>query len=184
MRAKLQNLAVWVLVSGLLALADQYTKRLATAHLKGQPPIVLIQGVFEFLYSENYGAAFGILQGRQVFFFLVAVIVLVAAAVSMWELPGFTNPRYHLLRLCICMITAGAVGNMTDRITQGYVVDFLYFKLIDFPIFNVADICVTCAAALLMVLVLFYYTEDELECLHVPFLYGKHKGIFKKGERP
>lgn len=71
--------------------------------------------------------------------------------------------RYHWLKICVIMITAGAVGNMIDRITQGYVVDFLYFKLINFPIFNVADIFVTTATALLFVVLCFYYKEEELE---------------------
>ncbi len=61
------------------------------------------------------------------------------------------------------MITAGALGNMADRVSQGYVVDFLYFKLIDFPIFNVADIYVTTATAILILLMLFFYSESDME---------------------
>ena len=63
------------------------------------------------------------------------------------------------------LITDGALGNMVDRTTQGYVVDFLYFKLIDFPIFNVADCYVVCAAGLLILLIGFFYKEDELSFL-------------------
>lgn len=165
MKGKLENLAAWLLFSGILIYADQYTKKAAAECLRGRPPFVLIPGIFEFLYSENRGAAFGILQGRQVFFFAVAAAALAASGAAMYRLPDFSNSRYHLLKLCISMITAGAAGNMIDRISRGYVVDFLYFKLINFPVFNVADIFVTCAAALLIILVLFYYQEEELECL-------------------
>ena len=59
----------------------------------------------------------------------------------------------------------GAIGNLIDRICQNYVVDFFYFKLIDFPIFNVADIYVTVAAIMFIVLCLFYYKEEDFELL-------------------
>ena len=55
---------------------DQWTKALAVAKLKGNQPFVLINGVFEFYYSENRGAAFGMLQGRQFLFFIIAAFVL------------------------------------------------------------------------------------------------------------
>ena len=60
------------------------------------------------------------------------------------------------------MICSGALGNFIDRIAHRYVVDFFYFELIDFPVFNVADIYVTVSAVLLILLILFYYKEDEL----------------------
>ena len=60
------------------------------------------------------------------------------------------------------LIFAGAIGNFIDRIRQGFVVDFLYFELIDFPIFNVADIYVTVGCILLILLLLFYYKDEEL----------------------
>ena len=71
--------------------------------------------------------------------------------------------RYLPLRICIIGICAGAIGNMIDRIYLGYVVDFFYFNLIDFPIFNVADIYVTVSTIVLVILILFYYQEDEFE---------------------
>ncbi|MCC8126906.1 MAG: signal peptidase II [Clostridiales bacterium] len=169
MKSKLQNLGMWVILSGILIAADRWTKSLAVLHLQGQEPIVLIPGVFELLYSENRGAAFGVMQGRQTVFLVIAAAVLVASFYAMWKLPDFSQKRYHWLKICICMISAGAVGNMIDRIACGYVVDFLYVRLIDFPVFNVADICVTCAAFLLVMLMMFYYTDEELEVLHFSF---------------
>lgn len=166
-RNRMMNLVIWAMISWLLVLLDQYTKYLAVLHLKGQNPLVLWSGVFEFFYSENRGAAFGMLQGRQVFFFVIGILVLTAAAYSMWQLPSWRDPHYCWLALCIILITAGAVGNMVDRIVQGYVVDFLYFRLIDFPIFNVADIYVTCATVLFVVTVLFYYKEEDFSFLSI-----------------
>lgn len=163
MKNKAGNLLSWVASSAVLIGIDQYTKALAVARLKNQQPFVILDGVFEFLYSENRGAAFGLMQGRQGFFFLIGIVVLAVAGYAMLRMPGWQEKRYHWLKLCVIMITAGAVGNMIDRVSQGYVVDFLYFKLINFPIFNVADIYVTTATALLFVVLCFYYKEEELD---------------------
>ena len=142
--------------------ADQWTKALAVSALKGQAPFVLWPGVFEFLYSENRGAAFGMLQGQQGFFLAVAVCVLAAAVYVLWKAPS--GRRYLPLEICLTMICAGAAGNLADRLTLGYVVDFLYFKWIDFPIFNVADCYVTLAALGLVLLIIFYYKDEDMAC--------------------
>ncbi|WP_320938521.1 signal peptidase II [Enterocloster lavalensis] len=141
---------------------DQWTKGLAVKHLMDQPPFVIWDGVFELLYSENRGAAFGMMQGKQFFFFLIALVVLAAVVYLLWKMP--VTERYMPMAVCLMMVSAGAVGNMIDRIGQGYVVDFLYFKLINFPIFNVADCYVTISAFLLILLVFFYYREEEMAC--------------------
>ena len=141
---------------------DQWTKGLAVKHLMNQPPFVIWDGVFELLYSENRGAAFGMMQGKQFFFFLIALVVLAAVVYLLWKMP--VTERYMPMAVCLMMVSAGAVGNMIDRIGQGYVVDFLYFKLINVPIFNVADCYVTISAFLLILLVFFYYREEEMAC--------------------
>ena len=152
------------LVSGaVLTAIDQWTKSLAVAGLKGKEPFVIWKDVFELLYSENRGAAFGVLQGKHGFFFLVAACVFVAALYVTWKLPN--EKKFVPLRICVTLITAGAAGNLIDRVAQGYVVDFLYFILIDFPIFNVADIYVTCSAIFLAVLLIFCYKEEDLNQL-------------------
>ena len=147
----------------LLVVLDQFTKVLALQNLKGQEPITIIPDVFQLLYVENRGAAFGILQNKQWVFLIITAIVLAAL---IWALPRLSRERHFLpLRLCLCFIGAGAVGNMIDRIFRGYVVDFFYFKLIDFPVFNVADIYVTTSAIVLIFLIVFLYKEEDFDRL-------------------
>lgn len=151
---------IGILGAVLLILADQWTKRLAVTYLKDQAPIVLWKGVFEFHYLENRGAAFGILQGRQGFFLLCTVVVLAAIAYVYHRTP--LTSHYRALRIVGVLLTAGAIGNLIDRTRNAYVVDFLYIRLIDFPVFNVADCYVTAGAVLLAILILFVYKDNEL----------------------
>ena len=147
----------------LLILFDQWTKSLAVANLMNQEPFVILEGIFQLRYLENRGAAFGMMQGQQTFFVISASIAVLAVLYIYFKLPW--EKRFHPLRIVGICIGAGAVGNLIDRVVLGYVVDFFYFELIDFPIFNVADIYVTCATVVLALLILFYYKEDELDCL-------------------
>lgn len=153
-----------------LILLDQGIKLWALRNLRGKDPIVLINGVLEFRYLENRGAAFGIFQNRQWFFILVTLIVLAGLFFLSGRIPR--DRKYLPLKICLYLIAAGAVGNLIDRVFRSYVVDFIYFKLIDFPIFNVADIYVTVSAILLVLLMLFFYKEEDLEQI---FSFGKRK---------
>ena len=137
------------LIAVLAALAaDLGTKQLAVSHLKGGRSFVLLPGVFELVYVENRGAAFGMMQGGQWLFVAIAVLIFAACAVF------FVRSGRTYWSVCFVLLGAGALGNMADRLCLGYVRDFLYFSLIDFPVFNVADIYVTVSCALLIVLTL------------------------------
>ena len=157
------NLIV-VAASLLLIWLEQWTKKLAVLHLKDQDPFVIWDGVFELQYLENRGAAFGIMQGQKIAFVICTAIVLVLLAFLYQRLPE--TKRFHPLRFVGVLLVAGAIGNLIDRVSYSYVVDFFYFKLIDFPIFNVADCYVTVGAILMAVLLLFYYKDEELDFLN------------------
>ena len=73
------------------------------------------------------------------------------------------SKKYRAIRVCLVFLTAGAAGNLYDRIFFDYVTDFLYFSYINFPIFNVADIYVTLSTITLVILFLFFYSEDDLD---------------------
>ena len=156
--------AVFALISFLILIVfDQWTKSLAVAYLMDKDPFIIIKNVFQLRYLENRGAAFGMMQGQQTFFLITGVIAVGILAYIYFKLPW--TKRFAPLRAVALLIASGAVGNMIDRVALGYVVDFFYFELIDFPIFNVADIYVTCATIVLALLILFYYKDEELECL-------------------
>ena len=145
----------------LAVIADQFTKWLAVTLLKDKEPFVLIPGVFEFRYLENRGAAFGIFQGKQYLFLIGGVLILLLIGYIYGKI--LSQKRFGLLRLCAVLVASGAVGNMIDRMIQNYVVDFFYFSLIDFPIFNVADCYVVIGCFLFAFLIFFYYKDEELD---------------------
>lgn len=158
MKRKMNIIAILGILFGIII--DQYTKYLAQAHLPNAP-ISIIENVFELRYLENRGAAFGMMQNQQTLFVMFCVIFLVIGSIAYMKMP-YTK-RMLPMRVCMILIATGAIGNMIDRIRLQYVIDFFYFKLIDFPIFNVADIFVTVAAFLVGFLILFYYQEEEID---------------------
>lgn len=145
----------------LLLFADQGTKLWAIHALQPVGSIPLIPGVLELNYVENRGAAFGIMQNRQWLFLVITVAVLAGLIYIFRKIPA--ESRFVPLRITLFFIGAGAVGNMIDRVFRKYVVDFIYFRLIDFPVFNVADIYVTVSAVVLVILVLLYYRDEDFE---------------------
>lgn len=160
-------------ISIFLILLDQLTKYLAVRMLRAGGPFVLIKGVFELRYLENQGAAFGVLQGKKMFFIVVTVLMILLLLYVYGKIPA--EKRFFALHgICITLF-AGAVGNFIDRICHNYVIDFFYFSLINFPIFNMADIYVTCAVAVFIVLFLFYYKEADMDRLAVLIFPWKRK---------
>ena len=153
----------------LLILLDQLTKIWAVVRLKDQPAISLIRGAFELQYLENRGSAFGMMQGARVFFIISTIVLFLLVCVIYVRIPK--EKMYLPLRVIAVLFLAGAAGNFIDRVRQGFVVDFFYFSLINFPIFNVADIYVTTATIALIVFILFYYKEADLERI-----FSKKKG--------
>lgn len=178
---------VWILV-----VLDQITKYLAVAFLKDQEPFVLIPDVFELHYLENQSAAFGsdiisllqkifrlsyftehpdaFLTCKMIFFVVFTLIVMIFLFLVYIRVPE--KKRYRWIDWILLGFFAGAIGNCIDRIIHNYVIDFFYFKLIDFPIFNVADIYVTVSTFFLIVLAFFYYKEEDYETI---FPSGKKK---------
>lgn len=109
--------------------------------------------VFNLTYLENRGAAFGILQDKRlIFIILTTTIVIYLLYYFIKNIK--TSPM--ILNLSLAMIISGAIGNFYDRLIQGYVVDFIEFSFVRFPVFNVADILVTAGCALMIIYILLH----------------------------
>lgn len=147
-------------VAGLIGI-DQFTKYLCVQNMSLGQEIPLIDGVFSLQYIENRGAAFGMLQGARWFFVPLTAVVVIAIAYYYIKIPR--TKINSIIRLSLVLITAGAVGNGIDRAVNGYVVDFFYFKLINFAVFNVADALLVCGTILLAVLMLFFVKDERVK---------------------
>lgn len=149
----IKKIAIPVAFLILLIAIDQFTKYLAVLYLMPIGEYVLIEGVFSLLYLENAGMAFGLLQGGRWIFVVVTVFALGFMAFYYITMP---HSRYHtVLRAFLLMLAGGGIGNFIDRLLNGFVVDFLYFSLIDFPVFNVADIFIVVGTIGIGIMVIF-----------------------------
>ncbi|MBP3886647.1 MAG: signal peptidase II [Cellulosilyticum sp.] len=137
-----------VISMALLILIDQMTKVWAVNTLANGMDIRIWEGVFHLHYISNYGAAWGMLSGKQTFLIMFTSIIIIGMIYYMTKLPH--NKEGFWTKVALVMIMSGAIGNLIDRVTLGYVRDFLYFILIDFPIFNIADILVVVGVGVLM----------------------------------
>lgn len=141
---------------------DQWTKGLAVKHLMHQPPFVIWDGVFELLYSENRGAAFGMMQGGKWFFLAITGI---ACAAMLYFLIKERKRLHFMMTFSLALLLSGAIGNLIDRVALGYVRDMIYVALIDFAVFNVADMAVTVGCCLLVLDLLFFKGKKYMEMM-------------------
>lgn len=143
------------LISIIIIILDQITKSFAINNLKGSPPIVVIDGIFEFIYVENRGAAFGVLQDKRILFIIITIIVIAFLVIYSYR----NSDQLTLFsKITLAMLIGGATGNLIDRIRFGYVVDFIKVDLIrsySFPVFNVADIFIVISTILLAYIIIF-----------------------------
>lgn len=140
-RTWFQRAWIVLLVAGMIIALDQWTKAWVRATIPNLGDTLPVPGLGDFFYLEhvhNYGAAFGILQNWGGFFIVVAAIVTVAILVYVWHIP----PSNTLVRVLLGLQLGGALGNVIDRLHQGYVTDFAKLGIPGFyyiPNFNVAD---------------------------------------------
>ena len=162
---KKKTICLDLIFAVILLAFDQFTKYLAVVYLKGQDAFSLIENVLELDYLENRGAAFGMMQGQRWPLLIISVALMAGISYLLWRIPE--QKKYIWFHIVASAIIAGGIGNMIDRFRLGYVVDFISFVLIDYPIFNVADCYVVIAAIGLCILLLFVYKDEDLEFLGV-----------------
>ena len=148
---------LWIAIIVATVILDQVTKWLAVVYLKGGDSVSIIGEILHFTYVENRGAAFGMMKDSRWVFMVISVIAIGAL---IFYLIRF-KPTSPLALISLAMIAGGGIGNMIDRVWLGYVVDFIYIKIIDFAVFNVADSFVCVGTALLALYILFFYKEEK-----------------------
>lgn len=150
-----------IIVTLVLIAADQLVKYWAVHSLKPVRSMDFIHiGDFKILdltYLENDGAIFGSMSGQRWFLIGFTSLIIAVGIILMF----MTMKKSKFLSFSIMLFVAGGIGNLIDRIRFGYVVDMFEIKLFHFAIFNVADICVTCA----FILIIFYiiFIEPKIE---------------------
>lgn len=135
-----------------IIVVDQWSKHLAIARLMPVGTVELIPQVFHLTFTKNTGAAFSILKDKQLILIVFTSLVILFMMGLLYR--QFKSGGPWLLLLSLSMIIGGAIGNLIDRMRYNYVVDFFDFTLINFAVFNVADIFITVGTLALMLYVL------------------------------
>ena len=136
-----------------VVLLDQISKHFVCIYLKPVGSITLIDGILNFTYVENTGAAFGILSDNRAVFMVMSVLIIVVLSYVTVKFQG----QSKLFDVCLGLIVGGGIGNMVDRALIGYVIDFIDFCAFDFWkwVFNIADSAVVVGCILAIIFVVF-----------------------------
>ena len=147
---------ITIIIAAVLAVADQVSKFFVLRDLMPVRDIPIWDGVLHLHYIENTGAAFGMLPGFKWVFLILSTLFVIAVFIFVL----IKRKELDLMVLIsLGIITGGAIGNNIDRFRFGYVVDFIYVKIINFAIFNIADSCIVVGGILLGI----YIEPDKLE---------------------
>lgn len=138
--------AVSVAVIVILIVIDQLTKYAAVVTVKGKDPIEFLFGLFQFTYVENTGAAFSSFSSSTTLLTVATVIILIGCLILLLT----KKIKSKFMNVCLVLVIAGGIGNVIDRIANGYVVDFINPLFVDFAVFNFADCCITVGAILMI----------------------------------
>ena len=141
----------------LITAFDQIIKLIAAEKLMQIGTVPLINNVFHLTYCENPGAGFGIFADYTWALSVLTFVIVIAAIAYVVK----KRPKNALLMTALTFMVGGAAGNLIDRVRLGYVIDFFDFRLIHFPIFNVADCFVTVGAVIFAVYVIFFSEKKE-----------------------
>lgn len=144
-------------ITAVAVLLDQISKSIVVNGLPLYGEARFIPGVLSFYHTRNTGAAFSMLSDRRWVFMLLSCVAIVAITVMLY----FWRSRHVLLTVSLSMILGGGIGNMIDRIVNGYVTDFFRVDFVDFAVFNVADSFITVGAVLLGIYIIFFEPKVE-----------------------
>ncbi len=148
---------VYFLAIALGVALDRIVKMWTIFELKPVSDIPLIEGIFHLTYEENTGAAYGMMSDYPILLIVAPLVSIIALSVLL-ALKKFDHP---LGEWATTLVVSGAIGNLIDRWVLGYVVDLFYVKVINFAVFNVADIFVTVGGALFVLYIFLFYGKKK-----------------------
>lgn len=141
---------------GVLVWIDRIIKNVAARELTGKGTVVLIKGFLGLHYAENTGAAFSMFNSSTDALSVVTGTVMAVGLVLLFAIKN--KPKIY--DICVPLVIAGGMGNLLDRLTRGYVIDYIRTLFMDFPIFNFADILITCACGAVIVYLIYETVRD------------------------
>lgn len=144
-----------IIIIGILIAADRITKYAVETALAGGETKEFLFGLFRLRYVENTGAAFSSFSGNRA---VLIVFTSLAIALCLFVL---LKKKSLFVSACLILITAGGIGNLIDRITDGFVVDFIEPMFMNFAVFNVADIFITVGAIMLIVYEIYLLIKEK-----------------------
>ncbi len=154
-------MGLFFLIVAIEVIIDLVTKQLAVIFLSKIDTLPLWEGVLHLTYEENRGAAFGMLKDDRWVFLIASTAFIIGITAAVFIYKDKLNKSTVLL---LATVLGGGIGNMIDRTLVGYVVDFVDFTLIDFAVFNFADICITVGAfAAFFDILINYIIKDEIK---------------------
>lgn len=150
-------------VVGIVLVLDQFLKFLAIEKLQGQSSHVLVDGLLQFTYFENPGAIFGVLPNQIGMVLFASIIFDLGLLYIIFKLPS--SKKYRVIHLLLSLLMAGSIGNCLDRIRFGFVVEYIYFIGLNFPVFNLSDFMIAISTLILVFFFLFRYKEKDFDFL-------------------
>ncbi len=150
---------LFVIVAVVSFIADRIAKVLVQSSISVGERIGVIDDLLELRHVHNRGIAFGLFSGAG----SIVVVGTVLVGVLLFVFLLRVEPEDYLTIVGGALITGGALGNLVDRVQYRYVIDFLHLEFVDFPTFNVADVCITIGVALVLLAQLILMRREHLE---------------------
>lgn len=143
---------IYIAIIIFVIFLDQYSKYLILTHIKPLETFSIIPNVFHLTYVENTGAAFSLFSDMQIFLIIMTLIFIGILIFFLVNIPKIKEN--WLINISLSFIIGGAAGNLIDRLRLDFVIDFLDFRMIQFAIFNFADMFVVCGSIILVIALL------------------------------
>ncbi len=156
-------------IIAILVTCDFVSKRFVLRELKGKGSFIIIENVLQLTYKENKGGFFGVLSSQSLFIMFISAILVFFVFIVLIRIP--TDKKFTIANWMLSFILAGAIGNFIDRAVYGNAIDFIYFISVNFPVFNLADLYLAIGSIVILILLIFFYRENDLVFLNIKKAY-------------